>query len=181
MSLLSRFLRIGARTAERDEPESVRRIGEQLANLGPERASFLAAFAYILARVAHVDMEVDDTEVQQMRESLLCQAELEPREAELVVEIALCQADERGGGDDYLVTREFRRLTDKPGRVRLMRALLAVAAADETITGSESTEIHSIGEELGLTRPEINGLRSEWRDNLAELNELPSESHAEKK
>jgi hypothetical protein len=44
-----------------------------------------------------------------------------------------------------------------------------VAASDGTIATVESAEIAAIGEELGFTRPEINALRSRYRDKLAEL------------
>ena len=53
-----------------------------------------------------------------------------------------------------------------------MRCLLAVAAADDSITSPETREITSIGEELGFRRSEINALRLEWRDKLAELKKL---------
>jgi hypothetical protein len=33
----------------------------------------------------------------------------------------------------------------------------------------ESAEIAAIGEEIGFTRPEINAVRSHYRDQLAEL------------
>jgi hypothetical protein len=63
MSLLSRFLGIGD-NADDDEPESMRRIATELEDLEPERARHLAAFAYILARVAHADMKVDASEAE---------------------------------------------------------------------------------------------------------------------
>ncbi|MFP6606432.1 MAG: hypothetical protein VCC19_07650, partial [Myxococcota bacterium] len=66
-------------------------------------------------------------------------------------------------------------MTEKAERVRLMRCVLAVAAADDSITSIESREVLAIGEELGFTRPEINGLRLEYRDKLSELQKLDGE------
>jgi uncharacterized tellurite resistance protein B-like protein len=108
-----------------------------------------------------------------MRTSVADLSGFGPEETELVVALALSQADEVGGTDDYLVSRAFRTLTDRAERVRLMRCLLAVAAADDSITSAETSEIQKIGEELGFTRREINALRLEWRDKLAELQEVP--------
>ena len=96
-------------------------------------------------------------------------------EARLAVKIAVDRAVAVGGTDNYLVTREFRHMTEKPDRIRLMRCLLAVAAADDSITSAESAEIAAIGEELGFARSEINSLRLEYRDKLAELTKLKSE------
>jgi hypothetical protein len=41
-----------------DETETVRKIVRQLDNLEPERARFIAAFAYILSRVARADINI---------------------------------------------------------------------------------------------------------------------------
>ena len=174
MSLLSRFLATGE--TRPDVPESMRRIVAELESFDEERARFLAAFAYVLARVAQADMRVDASEVAEMERILSQVAGLENNEVRLVVQIAVHQATEVGGTDNYLVTREFRKMSEKPERVRLMRCVLAVAAADDTVTSVESREIAAIGDELGFTRPEINGLRLEYRDKLAELQKLEGES-----
>jgi uncharacterized tellurite resistance protein B-like protein len=154
----------------------VRAIASRLERLPPERARFLAAFAYVLGRVAHADMEIDEAEASAMQESLARQSELTPEEAALAVEIALLKADEAGGADNYIVVREFRRTSERGDRIDLMRCLFAVAAADDSISTIESNEILQIGEELGFTRSELIGLRLEWRDKLAELRS-PLEEH----
>ena len=173
MSLLSRFF--DGAEAHSELPESMQRIVAELENFEEDRAHFLAAFAYLLARVAHADMEVDATEVAEMERTLVRAADLPESEARLVVQIAVYQAGAIGGTDDYLVTRELRKMTEKAERVRLMRCVLAVAAADDSITSIESREVLAIGEELGFTRPEINGLRLEYRDKLSELQKLDGE------
>ncbi len=174
MSLLSRFF--GGADAQSDVPESMQRIVVELEGFEEGHARFLAAFAYVLARVAHADMEVDATEVAEMERTLGHVTDLPEGEARLVVQLAVHQAVDIGASDDYLVTREFRKMTGKAERVRLMRCVLAVAAADDSITSVESREVAAIGEELGFTRSEINGLRLEYRDKLAELKKLDSES-----
>ena len=173
MSVL-RFLGIGH--ADRpEEPETLRRISALLQTLEPDRARFVAAFAYVLARVARADLKVEPNEVAAMEDVLREVAGLEDAERSVVVQIAVDQAAVVGGTDDYLVTREFRRLSDKGERIRLMRCVFAVAAADDSISSLESREIVEIGEELGLARPEISALRFEHRDKLAELEKTESE------
>ena len=54
-----------------EQPESrdtatVRRIAAELDKLDPGEARFLAAFAYVLARVAHADYEVSEDEIREM-------------------------------------------------------------------------------------------------------------------
>ena len=92
MSLL-RFL--GVRTPARDaggETETVRRIAARLEALPPERARQIAGFAYVLARVAHSDLEIDAAESAEMERLVAELGGLPGAEAALVVEIAKSQA-----------------------------------------------------------------------------------------
>ena len=96
-------------------------------------------------------------------------ASLSEGEAALVVQIAKTQSHVLGDTENYVVTREFRRIATREQRVHLLQCLYAVAAADGTISGGETSVIASIAEELGFTRAEANSLRAEYRDKLSEL------------
>lgn len=180
MSLL-RFLGLsGQRDAipagageEKAETGTVRRIAERLERLDPEQARYLAAFAYVLARVAHADLHFDETETSSMCEIVRLLAELSEEEAELVVEIAKSQARLLGGTENYVVTREFRRIATREQRAKCLESLYAVAAADGSISSEESHEILAVAEELGFTRPEALSYRAAYRDKLAELQGRP--------
>ncbi len=167
---LLRFLGIGGEEeASRGETELVRRIAAELERLPADQAKYLAAFAYVLARIAHADLEIDESETTEMLAIVQRVVGLEDAEAVLVVEIAKSQARTLGGTQDYVVTREFRRISTRAQRGMLLECLYAVAAADGSISSEESAEIVKIGEELGFTRPESNSLRSQYRDKLAEF------------
>ena len=169
MSLL-RFLGVGERRhGAESETDTVRRIAAELERLDPATAKYLAAFAYVLARIANADLEIDASETAEMERSVHEVADLEDAQAALVVQIAQSQTRLLGGTENYVVTREFRRISTPEQRGRLLQCLYAVAAADGTISTAESREIASIGEELGFTRAEINSLRGAYRDKLAEL------------
>jgi len=169
LSLL-RFLGIeGAKRDERGESETVQRIASELERLPPEDSRYLAAFAYVLARIAHADLEIDDAETSEMRRIAAELAGLAEAESALVVEIAKSQARSLGGTQNYVVTREFRKISTRAQRGKLLQCLYAVAAADGTISTQESAEIVAIGEELGFTRAEANSLRGSYRDKLAEF------------
>ena len=171
MSLL-RFLGLTDRSdtgGERGDTQTVRRISAKLERLDADKAKYLAAFAYVLARVANADLEIDASETAEMERVVTTLAELSEAEAALVVEIAKSQARLLGGTENYVVTREFREMTTKEQRAKLLECLYAVAAADGTISSVESSELVAIAEELGFTRPEANSLRSAYRDKLAEF------------
>ncbi|MGI9591429.1 MAG: TerB family tellurite resistance protein, partial [Myxococcota bacterium] len=114
---LLKFLGIEkAGSAERGETETVRRIAGQLERLPADKAKFLASFAYVLARIAHADREIDDSEIEEMERIVKTLAHLSEPEAVLVVQIAKSQAQLLGGTENYVVTREFRKNASKEQR-----------------------------------------------------------------
>jgi uncharacterized tellurite resistance protein B-like protein len=169
LSLL-RFLGLdGEAKKPSSETATVRKIAGQLERLDPDMARYLAAFAYVLARVAHADLNIDSQETDAMERIVTRIADLAPEEASLVVEIAKSQTRVLGGTENYVVTRQFRKISTREQRGKLLECLYAVAAADGSITGPESGEIVSIAEELGFTRPEANALRAAYREKLSEF------------
>jgi uncharacterized tellurite resistance protein B-like protein len=148
---------------------------EALEGLEPKRARFFAAFAYVLARVAGADLRVEAEETESMVATLAELTAISEDEARLAVRIASSRMDDLEATHNYLVTREFGKLSDTAEKIQLIECLYAVAAADGTITGDESNEVAGIAEEIGLSRPDAVALRSRFRDKLAEFQKLDGE------
>ena len=174
MRTLRRLLGLETELDEVRDTETVARIAAELDQLEPDRARFLAAFAYVLARVARADLEVSDAETRKMVELVREFSDLPPAQATLVILMAKTHATTLGGTENYLVTRQFRELSTRGQRIDLVRCLFAVAAADENISSVENAEITQIGSELGFTREEIAGLRASFRDQLSVLQNAKS-------
>ena len=155
-------------TPEDRDTSTVRRIASELDRLPPEQARYLAAFAYVLARVAHADLEISEEEVEQMEE-LMADEGLSRPQAALVVQLARYQATHFSGTEDYLVTRQFRELATQAQSLALLRCLYRVAAAHGMISAREDAAIRQIANELRLTPPEIAAVRVQFKDQLAEL------------
>ena len=86
MALL-RFLGIGGESRnEKGDTATVRRIAAKLERLDPEKAKFVAAFAYVLARIANADLEIDEAETAEMQRCLRALSGLSESEATLAVE-----------------------------------------------------------------------------------------------
>jgi len=164
----------GPDPAAEDESDTVRRIAGRLERLDPATARYLATFAYVLARVAHVDLDIDAEETAEMERRVGTLASLSEGEAALVVEIAKTQSRTLGGADNYTVTREFRNASTPEQRRELLSCLFAVAAADGSISSAENSEISAIGDELGLSREELAAARATYRDKLAVLQGIRS-------
>lgn len=169
MSFLLRFLGLDSDASASEDSDVVQRIAAELERLEPEAARYLAAFAYVLARVANADLHISETESEAMRGILEEKAGLGTAEASLAVEIAKSQSRLLGGTENYTVTREFRSLSDRRQRVGLLDALYAVAAADGTISSEESAEIAKVAEELGFLPEERNAIRARYREFLSEF------------
>ena len=163
----------GPGAAPTAESESVREIIRTLDRLEPDRARFLAAFAYILGRVARADLVISEAESGEMERLLVQQGGLAPEQAILVVQMAKSQHELFGGTENYLVTREFNRIASQDQKLALLQCLFSVSASDEWISLVEDNEIRRIASELKITHGDYIKSRSAWRDQLAILKKQP--------
>lgn len=150
------------------ETDTVHKIAGQLSSLPPDKARFVAAFAYVLARVAYADRDIsgDEREVMQL---LVEDVGLTEAQATLVVDIASQRAELFGGTENFLVTHEFAEIASREEREHLLDALFAVAAADDSISNIEDGQIREIATELGFTHREFVTMRSVYSDKRAVL------------
>jgi len=163
----------GPGAAPTAESESVREIIRTLDRLEPDKARFLAAFAYILGRVARADLVISEAESGEMERLLVQQGGLAPEQAILVVQMAKSQHELFGGTENYLVTREFNRIATQDQKLALLQCLFSVSASDEWISLVEDNEIRRIASELKITHADYIKSRSAWRDQLAILKKQP--------
>jgi uncharacterized tellurite resistance protein B-like protein len=172
MSIL-KFLGLSAegdpRPAGDAETETVRRIVEQLDHLEPDRARFIASFAYILGRVANADTKISSEETRAMERIVTEQGHLPQEQAIVVVQMAKTQNLLFGGTENYLVTREFDRLASREEKISLLDCLFAVSAADDGVSTSESNVIRQIADELKLDHRDYADARSRFREHITVL------------
>jgi len=174
MRSLRRLLGIDAETpTDASDTATVRRIAAALDALPAAEARFLAAFAYVLARVARADLDVSSEESEQMIRLVRAGSTLSEAQSLLVVQMAKTQVIALGGTENYLVTRQFKEISSPAQRVDLLRCLFAVASADQSISHVESSEITAIGIELGFDGEEVASIRAAYRDQLSVLKDRP--------
>jgi uncharacterized tellurite resistance protein B-like protein len=154
------------REAESAAAAPLRDVIDALDHLEPERARYLARFAYLLGRVAHADQHVSPEETQTMETLVMDQGGLTHDQAMLVVQLAKTSNLLFGGTANFLVAREFADTATYEQKMALMRCLFAVSAIDASISLSEEGEIHRIAGELRIDRPDLTSLRVAHQKHL---------------
>jgi len=149
------------------ETATVRKIVAQLEALPPDRARLLAGAAYVVSRAANADMAISDEEVALMERTLVERTGVSEAEAVIVVEIARQQARLFGSTEDYLVTREFKRVSTPEQRLGVLRACFQVAAANDEISSPETAVLNQIATELDIELADFDAIRAEHREQLS--------------
>ena len=132
---------------------------DALDHMEPERARFLAAFAYLLGRVAHADQHVSPAEIAAMEAIVREQGHLSADQAMVVTQLAKTSNLLFGGTANFIVAREFAAMASYEQKLDLMHCLFEVSVTDESISLAEEGEIHKIAKELGISHPDLVALR----------------------
>lgn len=173
-SLLSRILSVPAASgAPAGDTETVRRIVAELEAMEPGRARLIAAFAFVLARVANADQSISPEETRRMEQAVVEYGGLPEEQAVLAVQIAKSQQRLSGGTENFLVTRELGQIADRAEKERVLHCLFAVSAADDEITLNEENAIRQVATELGFSHREFSAVRSAYNDKRSVLKNLP--------
>lgn len=166
MSILDKLLRRRDDSAARaaSDTETVRRIVGELQRLDPNEARYLAAFAFVLARVANADSQISDEETRRMEDIVRDVGGISEAHAVLVVQIAKSQQTLKGGTENYLVTREFANISDREQKERLLHCLFEISAADDEISLVEEDEVATIANELKIEHRDFTKIRSRYNE-----------------
>src|SRR6476660_9452522 len=151
---------------------TVRRIVAKLEAMPPEKARFLAAAAYTLARAANADMDISDDETAAIESELQGHESIDEATAVLVTEMAKLQAKTVGATEDYVVTREFKALSDNDQRIVVLRASFAVVAANGTISAEETAVLNGIAEELDIDDASLNAIRADYHEQFSAVQQV---------
>ena len=152
-----------------EDAETIRKITRALEELPPDQSRFIAAFAFILSRVAHADLEISEDETREMERIVKEMGSVPEAQAVLVVQIAKTQSLLFGGTENFLVTREFNKFATREDKMKLLECLFAVSSSDEEISSAEDTEIRQISRELLLEHNDFIAVRSGYREHLSVL------------
>jgi uncharacterized tellurite resistance protein B-like protein len=172
MSIFNLFkLNSNENSKSSSETETVRKIVQALDRLEPQRAKFIAGFAYLLGRVARADLTISLEETQMMERILKEQGGLPEEQAIIVVQMAKTQNILFGSTENFLVSRELKDAATHEEKMALLDCLFAVAAADNSVSTVEDNEISQIADELRIEHRDFILVRSKYRNQLAVFQE----------
>lgn len=145
-----------------DDSDVVRRIVGQLESMDPVEARHLALFAFLLARVANVDLDVTAAETGEMERLIEKYGGLPPAQAALVTQIAKAQNRLLGPTHNFLAAREFRDIATREQKQGLLHCLFAIAASDGSISSAEEEEVRLVSRTLLLEDADYLAIRSAY-------------------
>jgi uncharacterized tellurite resistance protein B-like protein len=148
------------------QTKTVNKIAAQLMELPRGQAEYLAAFAYLLSRVANADMHISEDERLAMQRIIVERGEISTDQALIVVDIAENQTLLFGGTENFLVTQEFNGIATEDQKIALLHCLYEVCGVDHSITSHEDHEIRRISEELLLYHSTFIQVRQKYAAKL---------------
>ena len=166
---------LGLGEAREPEAAPLRETLDALDHLEPAQARYLAAFAYLLGRVAHADQHVSADETRAMEALVAEQGQLTADQAMIVVQLAKTSNLLFGGTANFIIAREFSELTTYEQKLALMRCIFAVSVTDHAISTVEEGEIHKIARELKIDHADLVRLRVGHQRHLPGLSRNPGQ------
>jgi uncharacterized tellurite resistance protein B-like protein len=153
----------------KSDTQALDALEKALVDIPAEDARRVAAFAYLLSRVAHADHDVSDAERQAMARLLEDRAHLTAGQAAVVIGIATSKIVHVRGTEDYLVSREVAGRATVEEKRALIDGLYAVCAADGLISTIEDNDVRRVASEIDLEHGDVVDIRAKYRGSLAVL------------
>jgi uncharacterized tellurite resistance protein B-like protein len=172
-TLLRSWLGIQDEAAAPDQ-DVLRGMLDALERMDPARARYLAAFAYLLGRVAHADQHASAEETRTMENLVVAEGQIAREQAMLVVGLAKTSNLLFGGTANFLVAREFDTMATYEQKLALIGCLFAVSAVEGNISVAEEGEIQRIARELKIDHGDVVKLRLAYRNHLPGLSRPPT-------
>jgi uncharacterized tellurite resistance protein B-like protein len=159
LNAIRSWLGLAAEPSPANEPAPLRDLVETLEHLEPDRARYLARFAYVLGRVAHADRYITPEETRAMEAIVAEEGALTADQAMMVVGLAKSSNAMFGGTADFQVAQEFAEAASYDEKLALVRCLFRVAATDAAISMAEEAEIHRVANQFKIQPSDLTSLR----------------------
>lgn len=125
--------------------------------------------AGLCARVAYVDLDITDDEVDKLISVLKDWTRMPENSVKNIGNMAVEEMKELSGLENHLYATPLNDVLDKREKLELLTALFALAAADGSVSNKESEEIRLITRALQMNDQYFAAARSTVIDKLGAL------------
>jgi len=151
--------------------ENLKQIENALGEYPENEAKYIAAFALVLGRVAYADNEITDKERAKMKTILSEKFNFSEAKVLLVSNLA-CERIIKSELENHIVLRHLNAQTSNPQKIEILKSLFQLAAEDD-ISEKENADIQLVSKAFGFSHREYIDIRSEYKEHLAVLRNLP--------
>jgi uncharacterized tellurite resistance protein B-like protein len=144
-------------------------VAKHMTGADRETVRIVAAIAGLLGTVAYADRNYAPAEEERIRLELGRVQGLGPEGVEAVCAVLRDHVAEIAAVEAPIHARNLLDLADRDLRLRVLDALVDLAAADDAITAAETNTLRLTATALGLSQDDYNASQARHRDKLTVL------------
>lgn len=144
-------------------------LQEKFPDCSEEQLIKLTCISGLLARVAYVDFNLEESEKEHMKQALTQMTDFSTQEITTIVDIAIYHIKELAGLENHKYVYSLKEVMDRSERYKVVEALFALAASDGVVENVESEEIRIIVKGFDLSDKHFIAARAKVSDKLKAL------------
>ena len=146
-----------------------KRLKDEFSTEPEEYLAELACLSGLLARVAFVDLNIDQYERSKIQQSITKWLNLDQHIAKKITNLVCEETENLAGTENHLYANYLRDQLSESKRYAILEMLFAVAASDGNADNHESEEIRTITKGLGLEHKHFISARASVKEFLGSL------------
>lgn len=158
-----------AKDAADTKPRLYHKFREVLPEVEEDTLIKLACYSGLLARIVHVDLKIEDSEVENFKEIIKRKFTLEEKAKDAIVDIALTEVQELIDIENQKYSGELAERLSEGEKMDLLKLLFEVSASDGVVENKESEEIRLVCKGLRLSDQHFLAARATIIDKLGAL------------
>lgn len=145
------------------------KIKQNFPHLDDLKLAEIACISGLLARIAFVDLNIEESEKSKIQNSLKKWLNVDEDFAQKLTAITCTQTQILAGTEDHQYTRFLKENLSEAKRYQILEMLFGVAASDGNADNAESEEIRIITKGLGLEHKHFVSARASVKQFLGSL------------
>ena len=141
-------------------------LSREFSKLNDTEIKKITGFSGLIGKVSYADMDISADEKRKMHAIFVTELRVDDEQAALLVSILVEHRIQLFSIEDYFYSRLINEVCSDEDKMRLMRAMFSVAAADGAISQEEDAAIYTAAKSLHLTHRDFISVRKSFVDYL---------------